>query len=109
MTIGPEPRTRMEWRSVRLGMAGRKHTSGSPLARSSHFPTPSQSTGDERKAMPITRLKQDTLEKLQMLLKGHEEMLEEKRMRPEGILRKNDPFREQFSQAARSVIVPVLE
>jgi hypothetical protein len=59
--------------------------------------------------MPITRLKKDTLEKLQMLLKGHEEMLEEKRMRPEGILRKNDPFREQFSQVARSVIVPVLE
>ena len=57
----------------------------------------------------MTRLKKDTLERLQMLLKGHEEMLEEKRMRPEGILRKNDPFREQFSQAARSVIVPVLE
>ena len=44
-----------------------------------------------------------------MLLKGHEEMVEEKRMRPEGVLRKNDPFREQFSQVARSVIVPVLE
>lgn len=59
--------------------------------------------------MPMTRLKKDTLERLHMLLKGHEEMLEEKRMRPEGILRKNDPFREQFSQVARSVIVPVLE
>ena len=59
--------------------------------------------------MPITRLSKDNLERLQMLLKGHEEMLEEKRMRPEGILRKNDPFREQFSQVARSVIVPVLE
>ncbi len=59
--------------------------------------------------MAMTRLKKDTLERLQMLLKGHEEMLEEKRMRPEGILRKNDPFREQFSQVARSVIVPVLE
>jgi hypothetical protein len=57
----------------------------------------------------MNRLQKDTLEKLQMLLKGHEEMLEEKRMRPEGILRKNDPFREQFSQVARSVIVPVLE
>lgn len=59
--------------------------------------------------MPITRLSKDNLERLQMLLKGHEEMLEEKRLRPEGILRKNDPFREQFSQVARSVIVPVLE
>lgn len=59
--------------------------------------------------MAMNRLSKDNLERLQMLLKGHEEMLEEKRMRPEGILRKNDPFREQFSQVARSVIVPVLE
>ena len=49
------------------------------------------------------------LERLQTLLKGHEEMLEEKRVRPEGVLRQNDPFREQFNRAARSVIVPVLE
>lgn len=49
------------------------------------------------------------LERLQTLLKGHEEMLEEKRTRPEGILRQNDPFREQFNKIARSVIVPVLE
>lgn len=49
------------------------------------------------------------LERLQMLLKGHEEMLEEKRLRPEGVLRQNDPFREQFNKTARSVIVPVLE
>ena len=49
------------------------------------------------------------LERLQTLLKGHEEMLEEKRARPEGILRQNDPFREQFNRLARSVIVPVLE
>jgi hypothetical protein len=49
------------------------------------------------------------LERLQILLKGHEEIVEEKRTRPEGILRQNDPFREQFSRAARSVIVPILE
>lgn len=49
------------------------------------------------------------LERLQTLLKGHEEMLEEKRMRPEGILRQNDPFREGFNRVARSTIVPVLE
>ena len=49
------------------------------------------------------------LERLQMLLKGHEEMVEEKRSRPEGVLRQNDPFREQFNRVARSVIVPVLE
>ena len=55
------------------------------------------------------RMNKANLERLQILLKGHEEMLEEKRARPEGVLRKNDPFREQFSQVARSVIVPVLE
>lgn len=49
------------------------------------------------------------LERLKTLLKGHEEMLEEKRARPEGVLRQNDPFREQFNRLARSVIVPVLE
>jgi hypothetical protein len=49
------------------------------------------------------------LERLHQLLKGHEEMLEEKRSRPEGMLRQSDPFRESFSRVARSVIVPVLE
>lgn len=48
-------------------------------------------------------------ERLQVLLKGHEEMMEEKRLRPEGILRQNDPFREQFKLVARSIILPVLE
>src|SRR3954467_14198001 len=48
-------------------------------------------------------------ERLEILLKGHEQMLEEKRLRPEGVLRQNDEFREQFNRAARSVIVPVLE
>jgi hypothetical protein len=48
-------------------------------------------------------------ERLEMLLKGHEEMVEEKRLRPEGVIRQNDPFREQFKQVARSVILPILE
>src|SRR3954447_25746256 len=47
-------------------------------------------------------------ERLEILLKGHEQMLEEKRLRPEGILRQNDEFREQFNKAARAVIIPVL-
>src|SRR3954470_23151520 len=54
-------------------------------------------------------MNQANLERLQMLLKGHEEMIEEKRLRPEGVLRQNDPFREQFKVVARSVILPVLE
>src|SRR5436305_5948114 len=48
-------------------------------------------------------------ERLEILLKGHEQMMEEKRLRPEGVLRQNDELREQFNRAARSVIVPVLE
>ena len=49
------------------------------------------------------------LERLEMLLKGHGEMVEEKRVRPEGVLRHNDPFRERFNQISRSIIMPVLE
>ncbi|MBW8876222.1 MAG: hypothetical protein JF614_14745 [Acidobacteria bacterium] len=49
------------------------------------------------------------LERLRILLQGHEDLLEEKRARPEGVLRQNDPFREQFNRVARSVIVPLLE
>ena len=54
-------------------------------------------------------LTKSNLERLQILLKGHEEIIEEKRTRPEEILRQNDPFREQFSRVARSVIMPILE
>jgi len=32
------------------------------------------------------------LERLRILLQGHEELLEEKRSRPEGVLRQNDAF-----------------
>jgi hypothetical protein len=49
------------------------------------------------------------LERLRILLKGHEDVLEEKRARPEGTIRQNDPFREQFNRVARSVILPILE
>jgi hypothetical protein len=54
-------------------------------------------------------LTKENLERLQTLLQGHEEIVEEKRTHPEGILRQNDPFREQFSRVARSVLVPLLE
>lgn len=49
------------------------------------------------------------LERLRILLQGHEDLLEEKRSRPEGVLRQNDAFREQFNRIARSVIMPILE
>lgn len=49
------------------------------------------------------------LERLQQLLRRHEEMLEEKRAHPEDFMRQNEPFRESFNRAARSVVVPVLE
>lgn len=49
------------------------------------------------------------LERLRILLHGHEDLLEGKRSRPEGIVRPNDSFREEFNRVARSVIVPVLE
>ncbi len=49
------------------------------------------------------------VERLHQLLRRHEEMLEEKRSRPEDFLRQNEPFREEFSRAVRSTIVPVLE
>jgi hypothetical protein len=48
-------------------------------------------------------------ERLQQLLRRHEEMVEEKRAHPEDFVRQNEPFRESFNRAARSVIVPVLE
>ncbi|HEV7509917.1 MAG TPA: hypothetical protein VGS07_33905 [Thermoanaerobaculia bacterium] len=49
------------------------------------------------------------LERLRILLQGHEDLLEEKRSRPDGVIRPNDPFREQFNRVARSVVVPILE
>jgi hypothetical protein len=54
-------------------------------------------------------MNQANRERLEMLLQGHEQMTEEKRLRPEGVLRQNDGLREQFNRAARSVILPVLE
>src|SRR4029077_15717131 len=48
-------------------------------------------------------------ERLQLLLKGHEELLEEKRAHPEEFTRQNDEFRESFNRVVRSTIVPALE
>jgi hypothetical protein len=49
------------------------------------------------------------LERIQQLLRRHEEMLEEKRLRPDDFMRQNEPFREGFNRAARSIVIPVLE
>jgi hypothetical protein len=49
------------------------------------------------------------IERLQQLLRRHEEMVDEKRSHPEDFVRQNEPFRESFNRAARSVVVPVLE
>jgi hypothetical protein len=48
-------------------------------------------------------------EKIEQLLQRHEEMLEEKRARPDDFMRQNEPFREAFNRAARSIVIPVLE
>lgn len=47
--------------------------------------------------------------RIHQLLRRHEEMLEEKRMRPEEFLRQNEPFREAFGKIVRSTIMPILE
>jgi hypothetical protein len=54
-------------------------------------------------------MNKDNVVRLQQLLRRHEEMVEEKRMHPEDFSRQNEPFRESFKRAARSVVVPVLE
>jgi len=47
--------------------------------------------------------------RIHQLLGRHEEMLEEKRMRPEEFIRQNEPFREGFGKIVRSTIMPILE
>jgi hypothetical protein len=49
------------------------------------------------------------LERLHLLLKGHEELLEEKRAHPEEFTRQNEEFRESFNRLVRSTVVPILE
>jgi hypothetical protein len=49
------------------------------------------------------------IERIHLLLKRHEQMLEDKRMHPEDFLRQNEPFQEAFGRIARATIVPVLE
>ena len=49
------------------------------------------------------------VERLKLLLKGHEEILEEKRVHPEAVQRQNVAFRESFNAVVRSTILPVME
>jgi hypothetical protein len=49
------------------------------------------------------------IERLRLLLRGHEELVEEKRQNPEGLLRLNEDFRQGFSELVRTAIVPQLE
>ena len=54
-------------------------------------------------------MEKTNVERLHQLLRRHEEMLEDKRTHPDDFLRQNEPFREEFSRAMRSQVVPVLE
>ena len=49
------------------------------------------------------------VERIHMLLKRHEQMLEEKRINPEEFLRQNEQFQETFGRLMRSTVMPVLE
>lgn len=49
------------------------------------------------------------VERIHLLLKRHEQMLEEKRINPEEFLRQNEQFQEAFGRLMRSTVVPVLE
>jgi hypothetical protein len=49
------------------------------------------------------------VERIHLLLKRHEQMIDEKRLNPEEFLRQNEPFQEAFGRVARSTIVPILE
>jgi hypothetical protein len=49
------------------------------------------------------------LERLHVLLKGHEQLLEEKRSPPDELLRQNEQFQEAFVRLVQSTILPVLE
>ena len=49
------------------------------------------------------------VERIHLLLKRHEQMIEEKRLNPEEFLRQNEQFQEAFGRVARSTIVPILE
>lgn len=49
------------------------------------------------------------VERIDLLLKQHEQMIEEKRLNPEEFLRQNEQFQEAFGRVARATIVPILE
>jgi len=48
------------------------------------------------------------VERLKLLLKAHEETLEEKRVHPELLQRQNQEFREAFKGVVRATVFPVL-
>ncbi|HVF62350.1 MAG TPA: hypothetical protein VNJ70_21260 [Thermoanaerobaculia bacterium] len=54
-------------------------------------------------------MEKHNIERLRQLLKGHEDLAEEKRQNPEGLQRLNEDFRDAFSEVVRATIVPVLE
>lgn len=52
---------------------------------------------------------QANVERLRMLLKNHQDLLEEKRFSTEGLQQQQESFRESFNGVVRATIVPVLE
>ncbi len=54
-------------------------------------------------------MQKHNVDRLRQLLKGHEELVEEKRLNPESVLRLNEDFRQGFGEAVRATVVPVLE
>jgi hypothetical protein len=54
-------------------------------------------------------MQKHNVDRLRELLRGHEELVEEKRLNPEVMLRLNEDFRQRFGEAMRSSVVPVLE
>jgi hypothetical protein len=54
-------------------------------------------------------MQKHNLKRLRLLLKGHEELVEEKRQNPEGLLRLNEDFRQGFGELVRTAVVPQLE
>jgi hypothetical protein len=49
------------------------------------------------------------IERLKLMLKKHEQLVEEKRLHPELVLRPHDAFWEAFKGVVRAQVVPVLE
>ena len=54
-------------------------------------------------------MQKHNVDRLRELLRGHEELVEEKRLNPEVMLRLNEDFRQRFGAAMRASVMPVLE